>query len=399
MTPMHKMTTFIRSVSVLMIVIIVTAAVGISAPEPVYALDNGLARTPPMGWNPWQRFQCKIDEKLIKQQVDALVKQGLAGVGYKYVIVDDCWMMGNRDPEGRMIADYIRFPNGMKVIGDYIHGKGLKFGLYASRGILTCSAKMGSQEHEDIDARSFAEWGVDYVKYDNCPLIGSEEEIQRRYTNMANAIKKAGRPMIFSMAAYNFREWMPGIGHLGRTYGDISDDWGAMLRNFDENAGYARFQRPGYWNDPDMLEVGNGKMTPTEYKTMFTLWAISGAPLIMSSDLITIAKENLAILKNTQVIAVDQDSAGVQGVKIADSGNGLQVWSKRLAAKGSYAVVLLNRTDSEQTISVNWKDVDSTITRAQVSDLWSGGGGTYSTTFSAKVLPHGVVMIRIKRVG
>jgi alpha-galactosidase len=389
------------------VILLLSGALGSASTTPAYASDtardltrdDGLARTPPMGWNAWQRFQCDVSTKMIKEQVDALVTTGLASVGFRYVIIDDCWQRGDRDNDGRLQSDQKRFPEGMKFIGDYIHSKGLKFGLYSSRGPTTCAARLGSQNFEELDARTFAAWGVDLVKYDNCPLIGDENEIRHRYQLMAEALKKTGRPIIFSMSTFAFREWMPGTGHMGRTYGDISDDWGAMLRNFDENAGYARYQRPGYWNDPDMLEIGNGKMTPTEYKTMFSLWAISGAPLILSNDVAKLDRQYLNILKNTAVIAVDQDSAGVQGVKIAEPASGLQIWSKRLARNGEWALVLLNRTGADANITVNWKDVDPSINRAAVTDLWDGRGGTYTNSYTSKVIPHGVAMIRIRRAG
>ncbi len=389
----------IRLTVFFVVIVLLFGTLGSASVEPAFARDDGLARTPPMGWNAWQRFQCDVSTKMIQEQVDALVRTGLAAVGFKYVIIDDCWQRGDRDNDGRLQHDLKRFPEGMKFIGDYIHSKGLKFGLYSSRGPTTCAARLGSQNFEELDARTFASWGVDYVKYDNCPLIGDENEIRQRYQIMAEAIKKTGRPMIFSMSTFGFREWMPGTGHLGRTYGDISDKWDKMLANFDENAGYARYQKPGYWNDPDMLEIGNGGMTPTEYKTMFSLWAISGAPLIMSNDVAKLDRQYLLILKNRNVIAIDQDPAGVQGIKIAEPSPGLQVWSKRLARNGEWAIVLLNRTGAEAQITVNWKDVDQSINRASVTDLWDGRGGTYSGGFSSKVIPHGVTMIRIRRTG
>lgn len=363
------------------------------------ASGAALARTPPMGWNSWNHFHCGIDENLIRSMSDQMIALGLKSVGYRYVIVDDCWQ-GKRDGNGSLTSDPLHFPGGMKTLGAYIHNAGLKFGIYSSRGATSCAGFTGSLGFEAQDAAAFADWGVDYVKYDGCPYDVGMEEGNRRHQTMAKAIRASGRPMIFSIVGGGYADWYPTMIQLNRTTGDGQDSWGVILTRFDENASYFNVAHPGFWNDPDSLEVGNGNMTLTEYQTQFSLWAISAAPLMISADLRKLSPETLGILTNGEVIAVDQDALGVQGHNIGAAGTGLQVWIKRLRGQGQWAAVLLNRTESASTISIDWKALSPEMHRANVRDLWAHRDlGYLSDGYSVLVQPHGVVMIKISRSG
>jgi len=282
----------------------------------VCALDNGLGLTPQMGWNSWNKFACDINENLIKNTIDALVDTGLAKVGYKYVNLDDCWQSG-RTSDGKIVVDP-RFPHGIKPLADYAHSKGLKFGLYSDAGTNTCQGRPGSLGYEEIDAKTYAEWGVDYLKYDNCYNGGTKPEV--RYPPMRDALNKSGRHIFFSMCEWGVdspAKWARTVGNSWRTTGDISDSWQSMTNIIDENDQWADYAQPGGWNDPDMLEVGNGGMTTEEYRTHFSLWALAKAPLIIGCDITKMSADTKEILMNTEVIAVNQDPLGVQGRKVA----------------------------------------------------------------------------------
>jgi len=279
-------------------------------------LDNGLGRTPPMGWNSWNKFKCNITEKLIRDTIDALISTGLTEVGYNYVNIDDCWQ-SSRYENGTIIPDPIAFPNGIKPLVDYAHSKGLKFGIYSDAGTYTCARRPGSLGYEEIDAKAYAEWGVDYLKYDNCFHNNISGKI--RYPKMRNALKKAGRNIFYSICNWgreSVSTWAKTVGNSWRTTKDITDDWRNMIKIIDENDKSYKFAGPGGWNDPDMLEVGNGGMTIEEYKTHFGLWAISKAPLLIGCDITNMTQEIKDILTNTEIIALNQDSLGYQGRKI-----------------------------------------------------------------------------------
>jgi len=295
----------------------------------VCGLDNGLGRTPQMGWNSWNKFACNINEKLIRETIDALVSTGLAKAGYNYINLDDCWQSG-RTKDGKIVVDP-RFPNGIKPLVDYAHSKGLKFGLYSDAGTNTCQGRPGSLGYETIDAQTYAEWGVDYLKYDNCYNTGTKPE--ERYPPMRDALNKTGRPIFFSMCEWGVDDpakWAKTIGNSWRTTGDISDDWYSMTSIIDKNDLWADYAGPGGWNDPDMLEVGNGGMTTDEYRTHFSLWALAKAPLIIGCDITKMSQDTRDILMNDEVIAVNQDPLGVQGRKIP---------RKSLRGEDSYVVV------------------------------------------------------------
>ncbi|KAI4347394.1 hypothetical protein L6164_008210 [Bauhinia variegata] len=336
-----------------------------------YMLENGLGQTPAMGWNSWNRFQCDINETLIRETADAMVSTGLAALGYRYINLDDCWAELNRDSKGRLVAKKSTFPSGMRALARYIHSKGLKFGIYSDAGIQTCSKRMpGSLGHEDIDAKTFASWGVDYLKYDNCENTGTSPK--DRYPKMSRALLRSGRKIFFSMCEWGQEDpatWAKGVGNSWRTTGDIQDNWDSMTSIADLNDKWASYAGPGGWNDPDMLEVGNGNMSTKEYRAHFSIWALAKAPLLIGCDIRAMDSSTKEILTNKEVIAVNQDRLGVQGKKIT-SNNGLEVWAGPLSG-GRLAVVLWNRSSSKATVAASWSDLglkqDSLV---HVRDLW-----------------------------
>jgi len=370
----------------------------------VRAHDNGLAKTPPMGWNSWNKFACNVSEKLIKEMADAMVTSGMRDAGYVYLVIDDCWQI-DRDAQGNILPDPQRFPSGMKALADYVHSKGLKFGLYSDAGTLTCQKRPGSRGYEFQDARQYAAWGVDYLKYDWCST--GTQNAPASYSIMRDALLKAGRPIVFSICEWGTSKpwlWAGSVGNLWRTTGDIQDcwdckrDWGGMgvVHILDLQDGLESYAGPGRWNDPDMLEVGNGGMTVTEYRSHFSLWCILAAPLMAGNDLRSMSGEVAEILTNREVIAVDQDPLGMQGRRVKRNGE-LEVWAKQLA-DGGRAVVLFNRGPKAAEISVSWTDIGyPPHLTAKVRDLWAGKDlGNFSDKFSAEVASHGVVMVTIK---
>ncbi|HTI05552.1 MAG TPA: glycoside hydrolase family 27 protein [Gemmatimonadales bacterium] len=358
--------------------------------------DNGLARTPPMGWNSWNHFGCDVSAKLIRETADAMVASGMRDAGYQYVVIDDCWQVA-RDRTGRIVADSTRFPGGMKALADYVHSKGLKFGLYTDAGRRTCQGRPGTYGSEEIDARTYAEWGVDYVKEDWCNAQGLDAPTQ--YAKFRDALLKSGRPIVFSICEWGSNHpwnWAPRTGNLWRTTGDIGDDWASMVSRVDLNSQYALAagRGPGAWNDPDMLEVGNGGMTDDEYRAHFSLWAIMAAPLIAGNDLRSMSTATRDLLTNKEVIAVDQDSLGAQGMVVEIPGPDRQVWAKPLA-DSSRAVVLFNRSALQTVITVPWWSLKISGS-AKVRDLWAHSDlGSFDDHFSATVPAHGSVMVRI----
>jgi alpha-galactosidase len=364
---------------------------------------DGLALTPPMGWNSWNKFACNVSEKLIQGAADALVASGMKDAGYQYVVIDDCWQV-RRDAAGKIVADSERFPSGIKALAKSIHDKGLKFGIYSDAGTMTCAKRPGSKGHEAQDAKTYAEWGVDYLKYDWCNTDG--QDTRDAYAKMGQALRASGRPIVFSICEWGNSKpwiWAQGIGHLWRATGDIQDcwdcsrSWGGMgvVHIIDLMADLHAYSGPGHWNDPDMLEVGNGGLTLVENRTHFSFWALFAAPLMAGNDLQAMKPEIRDILMNREVIAVDQDSLGIQGRKVSDS-SARQVWVKPLA-DGSRAVILFNRGSEECPIAVAWEDIGLfPKTKARVRDLWKKADvGAFSGRFEAKVEPHGVVMVRI----
>jgi alpha-galactosidase len=372
------------------------------ASAPARAGDS-LALTPPMGWNSWNKFGCDVSEKLMKETADAMVTTGMKEAGYQYLVIDDCWQV-RRDDKGRIVPDPVRFPSGMKALADYVHARGLRFGLYSDAGTGTCQKRPGSKDHEEVDARSYAEWGVDYLKYDWCNTEG--QDTHHAYARMSHALRATGRPIVFSICEWGSTRpwlWAPGIGHLWRTTGDIQDcwdcgsSWGGMgvVHIIDLQAELHPYAGPGHWNDPDMLEVGNGGLNQAESRAHFSFWALFAAPLMAGNDLRTMSKETAGILTNRDVIAVDQDPLGMQGRRVRDSG-AQEVWMK-LLADGSRAVILFNRGSETAAIAATWEEIGlAPSTRALVRDLWKNADlGSLVGRFEAKVDPHDVAMVRI----
>ncbi|MER5303517.1 NPCBM/NEW2 domain-containing protein [Streptomyces lasiicapitis] len=370
-------------------------------------LPDGLALTPPMGFNNWNATHCRadFDESMVKGIADIFVQKGLKDAGYEYVNLDDCWALPQRDANGKLVPDPKRFPNGIKAVADYVHSKGLKLGIYTSAGTKTCNTAgfPGGLGHERSDAQQFADWGVDYLKYDNCNNQGVDAK--KRYIAMRDALKAAsettGRPIVYSICEWGENkpwEWAADVGHLWRTTGDISDNWGSMLSIMKQNLPLAQHAGPGRWNDPDMLEVGNGGMTATEYRTHFSMWSIMAAPLLIGSDLRKVSPETFDILGNKEVIAVDQDPLGKQGHVVSSTG-GRWVVAKEMK-DGSRAVALFNETGSAQTISTTARAVGLPAADGYtLRDLWKHESYNVADTISATVPAHGTVLVRVSADG
>ncbi len=376
-------------------------AFGVAAP--LLALDNGLAKTPPMGWNSWNKFGCKVSESLIREMADALVSSGLKAAGYEYLVIDDCWQT-SRDASGNIVPDAANFPGGIKALADYVHSKGLKFGMYSDAGTGTCQNRPGGRGYEYQDARQYAAWGVDYLKYDWCNH--STQDSQSSYALMSDALLKSGRPIVFSLCEWGSTKpwlWARDVGNLWRTTGDIVDKWDGKekwgglgaIQIIELQDGLQTYAGPGHWNDPDMLEVGNGGMTDTEYRAHFSMWCLFAAPLMSGNDIRTMSPATKQILTNKELIAVDQDALGVAGHKVRTTGDS-EVWMRPLA-DGSRAVALLNRGAAPATISVAWTDLGyPEHLSASVRDLWEHQDkGKAHATFSAEVPSHGVVMLKV----
>ncbi|MFQ6108955.1 MAG: glycoside hydrolase family 27 protein [Candidatus Aminicenantales bacterium] len=365
-------------------------------PYPTQPTDKDkLALTPPMGWNSWNRFGCDINEKLIKDMADAMVSSGMKDVGYIYVNLDDCWMAPTRDAEGNLQADPERFPNGIKALADYVHSRGLKLGIYSSAGTKTCQGYPASLNHEFEDARKFAEWGVDYLKYDNCYNQG--RDAVDRYRKMRQALDAAGRPIVFGICEWGQNRpwlWAPEIGNLWRTTGDIRNSWESVMDILDQQVGLSKYARPGTWNDPDMLQVGNGGMTTTEDRAHFSLWCILAAPLLAGNDLRHMTEVTREILTNEEVIGVGQNPAGIQGYKIRDEGDH-EVWVKPLE-NGDYAVALLNRGEERAFIAVRAEEIGMPeASRYVMRDLWAHKEEITGGRIGARVPSHGVAVFRV----
>jgi alpha-galactosidase len=374
---------------------------GTGSPEVVTSPPPGMnGALPTMGWNSWNAFGCQgLTETLIRETADAMVSSGLMAAGYDTLTLDDCWSAVSRDASGNLTNDPVKFPSGMKAIGDYIHSRGLKYGIYASIGTATCTGgTAGSLDHEFQDVAHFASWGVDYIKADRCNANGLV--MKDIYARWRDAIVASGRPIVLSASDNTPTDepwaWGPVTAHQWRMSGDISDDWGTMMSIVDRNVAHAAATAPGTFNDPDMLEVGNGGMTDVEYRAHFGLWALMSAPLIAGNDVRGMSDATRTILTNPEVIAVDQDTLGFQVALVADAGNGLQVWSKPLAPTGARAVGLLNRGATTATITVDWGSIALAPGNATVRDLWDRADrGSFQDNFSAVVPAHEMALLRV----
>ncbi|ETO33695.1 Melibiase family protein [Reticulomyxa filosa] len=365
-------------------------------------LDNGVGKTPQMGWNSWNGYHCGINQELIEQVIKSMVSTGLRDAGYKYVNLDDCWQL-YRDPNGTIVPDPTTFPDGIVPLVEMAHSNGLLFGLYSDAGNETCQGRPGSLGYETIDANTYANWGVDYLKYDNC----NNDHIrpQERYPIMRDALNATGHPIFYSICEWGRHHpwtWAPDVGNSWRTTSDIEDDWEKMIYNWDHNGPYF-VAGPGAWNDPDMLEIGNGGMTFTEYKTHFSLWCIGKSPLIIGCDINNMSSETIEILMNTELISVNQDPLGIQAHKIREvflkddpSIIGEQVWFGPLI-NNQYVLALLNRKQDTTTISVTWQELDLNPNQTyMIRDLWLHQNISISTgAFQASVQKHETIVVQM----
>ena len=368
-----------------------------------FAHPDSLVLTPPLGWNSWNVFHENINEKQIQEIADAMVSSGLKDAGYIYLNLDDNWMDTKRDAQGNLQNNPKTFPSGMKAIADYVHKKGLKFGLYGDRGKRTChhynsnwQSESGSNGHEEQDAKKLAEWGVDYWKYDNCDSDPKTQE--KDYTAMSNALRNSGRDIVFSICMWEYKDWMPKIANLWRTTFDIGPEWistswyRGVYEIIDANNKYWQIAKPGHWNDPDMLEVGNRGLSYEEQRSQMTMWSIMAAPIMISSDVRSMSNETKELYLNKDMIAINQDSLGVQGHRISDK-NGKQVWTKPLK-NGDLAVALLNNNNSTQTVECTFADI-GVEGEVEVRDAWQKKDLGPRSSVSIELPAHGSALLRL----
>jgi alpha-galactosidase len=398
--------------------LLTSAALGLQAPA-AHGLDNGVARTPPMGWNSWNTFGCNINETLIRQHADAIVNSGMRDLGYQYVVVDDCWFNPNRDSAGNLQGDPTRFPSGMKALGDYLHSRGLKFGLYQVPVDKTCAqyfgsypGATGSQGHEVQDARQFAAWGVDFLKYDWCSPTGTIDQQVTTFAKMRDALAATGRQIVYSINPNSIhaktgplRNWGD-VANMWRTTEDITNTWDSGQTNgypmgiqniVNVNVPLASYAQPGGFNDPDMMEVGNGGMTDTEMRSHFALWAIMASPLIAGNDLRNASAATLTILRNQNLITINQDALGLQAAQVSNDGT-RRVLAKRLS-NGDVAVALFNQGSSTTTVSTTAAAIGKSGTSFTLRDAWTNATSTTSGTISASVPAHGTVVYQVSGGG
>jgi alpha-galactosidase len=376
---------------------------------------EGLALTPPMGWNSWNHFACDINEQIIKDVADAIAGNGMKEAGYQYINIDDCWH-GKRDSLGFIHPDPERFPSGMKALADYVHSKGLKLGIYSDAGWETCGGRPGSRGHEYQDALVYASWGIDYLKYDWCNTEALNAE--GAYLTMGRALVTAGHPIVFSLCEWGNNkpwDWGKTVGHLWRTTGDIYScfdcvvdhgtwkSWG-VLQILDMQKGLRQYAGPGHWNDPDMMEVGNG-MPDNEDRAHFSIWCMLAAPLIAGNDVRKITAPTLQILTNREVIAVDQDSLGIQGFRY-QTADSVEVWVKPMV-KGQFAVCFLNRGKNSTVVNFDWManvipddlsglKLDARNNEYTIRDLWSKKDcGTTKKALKSTLGGHDVLMLKL----
>ena len=373
--------------------------------------QNDLAAKPPMGWNSWNHFANHVTDADVRSAADELVSTGMRDAGYVYVNVDDTWQ-GERDAQG-VLHTNSRFPD-MKALADYVHSKGLKFGIYSGPGEKTCGGYAGSLGHEAQDAKMYAAWGVDFLKYDLCSFQDNMHQAEAEHPNdpeaanklmiaayrkMGDALKATGRPILYSLCQYGVDQpwkWGPELGaNMWRTTDDIDDSYGRMIAIGFSQAGLAKYARPGHWNDPDMLEIGNGKMTEDEYRTHMTLWVILAAPLLAGNDLSKMTEADKSLLMNKDAIAIDQDSLGKQGDRLYESGD-LDVWTKPLSG-GRVAVGLFNRSWSVRDVSVDLAEIGFR-SGANMRDVWQGKDLGHQSGVFARTLPkHGAALLIVSR--
>jgi alpha-galactosidase len=365
-----------------------------------------LAATPPMGWNSWNTFECSLSETLIESVADTFVSSGMQAAGYQYVNLDDCWMDG-RDSSGNLQWNATKFPSGIPALAAYVHGKGLKFGIYETPNTVTCvgiyegispSVAVGSLGHEAQDALTFASWGVDFLKYDLCNGDPSS------FVTMRDALRATGRPIVYSVnpgngAGYpqNTSGWdFNSVANMWRFASDINATFASVTSIIDLDAPFFGLAGPGHWNDADMLEVGKG-MTTDEDTSHFSMWAMLASPLLAGNDIRSMTATSQGILTNAEVIAVNQDPLGNQGRLVATPQTNLQIWSKMLSGQNTFAVALLNRTAAAASMTVPWTTLGLPTSNATVRDLWTHTDlGTFAQSYTATAIPSdGVVMLRV----
>ena len=363
---------------------------------------EGLAPTPPMGWNSWNTFAGNINEELIKGVADALIASGMQKAGYTYIVIDDCWESMERDKQGNLVPDPAKFPSGMKALGDYLHAKGYKFGIHNCAGTKTCAGFPGGRGHEFQDALSYASWGVDYLKYDWCSHGTANAE--ETYKTMRDALHAAGRPIVLSLCEWGTNKpwlWAEKVGHLWRTTGDIRDcydcqgvydvGWKVIL---DKQVGLERYAGPDHWNDPDMLEVGNKGLSLAESRAHFSLWCMLAAPLMAGNDVRKMSEEVRDILTNKEVIAIDQDPLGKQGYRFAEH-PGKEIWAKELS-NGAWGVCILNSGENKMEIHLNWAHLPFLNGTFQIRDLWQKKDiGSTQKEFVSLIPSHDIVMLKL----
>lgn len=363
---------------------------------------EGLALTPPMGWNSWNTFGTKIDENLIKETAEVMIKNGMQDAGYKYIVLDDGWEAMQRDANGNIVPDPQKFPSGMKALGDFLHENGFKFGIHNCAGTKTCAGYPGGRGHEFQDAKSYASWGVDYIKYDWCNHGTADGE--ETFKTMRDALYAAKRPIVFSICEWgNNKPWLWGqeVGHLWRTTGDITDcydcqevysmGWKYIL---ESQVGLEKYAGPDHWNDPDMLEVGNPGLTLPESRAHFSLWCMLAAPLMAGNDVRNMSDDVREILTNKEVIAVDQDPLGKQGYRYMEH-PGKQIWAKELS-KGCWAVCFFNDSTEAVKLRINWSNLPFLKGDYEIRDLWQKKDiGSTDKIFEAELPSHDVIVVRL----
>jgi alpha-galactosidase len=365
--------------------------------------NPNLAPTPPMGWNSWNKFACNVDETLIKSVADVFLTNGMKDAGYEYIVIDDCWQV-SREADGQIVADPKRFPSGIKALADYIHSKGLKFGIYSDAGRQTCQGRPGGFNYEEIDAKTYASWGVDYLKYDWCHNEGIVPQVV--YPKMSKALALSGRDIVFSICEWGLNRpwtWATSVGHLWRTTEDILDcydcttDWGGMGWSLilDKQEGLEKYAGPGHWNDPDMLEVGNKGLKFNESQAHFSFWCLLAAPLIAGNDVRTMSDSTKSILTNKEAISVNQDVLGIEGSKKYDNGD-FEIWSKPLK-NNEIAVILFNRNKLTFDFKIDWT-LAGIKGSYNLHDIWSHkdiGNSDAISTF--KIPGHSVLFLRLSK--
>ncbi|WP_318310198.1 glycoside hydrolase family 27 protein [Flagellimonas crocea] len=381
---------------------------------------TGLAKTPPMGWNSWNTFATNIDESLVMDTADLFVSLGLKSAGYEYIVLDDGWMSKERDNNGNLVADPEKFPKGMKALADYVHSKGLKFGLYGCAGSKTCAGYPGNRGHEYQDARTFAEWGVDFLKYDWC----NTENLNAKgaYETMRDALFKAGRPILFSICEWGDNQpwdWAEDVGHMWRVSGDIANCWDCEVDHGDWSSwgvwkiinmrrGIRDAAGPDHWNDFDMMEVGNG-MTDAEDKSHFAMWSILASPLFLGNDLRKAKPKTIETLTNDLVIAINQDPLGIQGFKVSDKGD-VEIWAKPLINE-AWAMVFINMSDKILELQFDWSNgnfedklnnlkLETETYNYTISNLFQDKQlGDTSGKLNTTLNSHDVLMVRLEKIG